>query len=204
MSTLSFDISQYDKLSEDQRQRMRSHYLSYVRAENAGVTQLHAELDTMYATIDALVQSQKIDRLISLMHTSAHVVLFATEASQTSLIEFQLGMRVEGKKVRLVTEGSSDVNGIGALSPDDLLIVVTTSNGFAHRQRANIVRSSAHKVIVTANDDPDLHADFDEVLSIGSGAQEGSPLHRIYAFYGVIYLFDRLFSKYACTYDPEV
>ena len=204
MASLSFDLSQYDDLSDEQRQQLRRHYLSDVKAENAGAADLHKELNQIYGTVDELMQTEKVERLISLLHTSAHVVLFATEASQISLIEFQLGMRVEGRKVRLVTEDSSDVNGIGALSPNDLLIVVTTSNGFARRQRTNIIRSQAHKVIVTASDDPELHSHFDEVLSMGTGAEEGTALHRIYATYGVSYLFDRLFSKAACTYDPEV
>lgn len=204
MSRVSYDVPQPGALSDEERETLRRHYLVYAQAELRQGRKLRADLDHIYATVDELASSGKLDRLVSTMHTSAHVVLFSTEASRISLEEFQLAMLSEGRPVRMVGEDSSDINGIGALSEGDLLIVVTTSNGFAHRQRANICRSEAHKVIITAHDDPELHAEFDEVLSIGEGASEGSPLHRIYATFGVTYFFDRLFTLYANTYDPEL
>lgn len=204
MSNMSFHVPQAGTLTDEQRARIRRHFLAYVQAEAREGRSLHDDLDQIYSSIDSLMASDTIERLISVLHTSAHVVLFATEASKFSLTEFQLAMLSEERKVRLVSESSSDVNGIGALGQDDLLVVVTTSNGFALRQRRNIERSAAYKAIVTANDDPDLHACFDSVLSIGNGAQEGSPLHRIYATYGVTYFFDRLFSTYAQAYDPSI
>jgi DNA-binding MurR/RpiR family transcriptional regulator len=111
-------------------------------------------------------------------------------------------MLVEDKTVHLVPEDSPSTAMLDTLTPDDLIIVVTTSNGFARRQRAVIERCRAYKVIVTASEDPALHAIFDDVLAFGKDAGEGSSLHRIYATFGVTYFFDRLFAQYARAFDP--
>ncbi|WP_058271125.1 hypothetical protein [Olsenella massiliensis] len=204
MTSTPLDLSRPDGITDEQREMLRRHYLAYAKAESEQGRRLSADLARIYAAVDELCASESLSTLVSALHTSAHVVLFCTDSSTLALREFRLAMLSEGTLVRVVSESASDTNGIAALSKNDLLIVVTTSNGFAHRQRANIERSEAYKVILTANDDPKLHAGFDRVLSIGQGAEEGSPMHRIYATYGVTYFFDRLYTLYARAYDPAL
>ena len=121
-----------------------------------------------------------------------------------SLREFQQAMLAEGRVVRLISESSPEINFVTAMMPTDLLLVVTTSNGFARRQIARIKQSRADKAIITASEDPDLHSAFNEVLTIGHGAEEGSAMHRIYATFGVTYFFDLLFTQYARSFDEEL
>lgn len=204
MSEIGFHITQLRSLSDKEREELRRHYLVYTQAERDGGRRLHADLDNIYDTIDQLSDSGQLDRLVKSLHGSAHVVIFSTEASTLSLMEFQQAMLAEGKVVRLVSENSPEVNGVRALGPEDQLIVVTTSNGFARRQRQVIERSGAYKTIVTASEAPDLHAEFNEVLSIGQGSEEGSAMHRVYATFGVTYFFDRLFAQYARRYDVQL
>jgi DNA-binding MurR/RpiR family transcriptional regulator len=139
---------------------------------------------------------------VNSLNTCGRIVIFSTESSTLSLREFQQAMLVEDKTVHLVPEDSPSTAMLDTLTPNDLLIVVTTSNGFARRQRAVIERCHAYKVIVTASEDPALHAIFDDVLAFGKDADEGSSLHRIYATFGVTYFFDRLFAQYARAFDP--
>lgn len=204
MSEIGFHITQSRHLSDVEIAALRRHYLVYPRAERDEGCNLRQDLDKIYGTVDELVSSGALLKLVSAMSECPRVVIFSTDSSTLALREFQQAMLVEGKHVRLVSEGSTDINGIGALGPDDLLIVVTTSNGFARRQRALIDRSKAFKVIVTASHDDELHASFDDVLFIGDGAEEGSAMHRIYATFGVTYFFDRLFAQYARAYDPTL
>lgn len=209
MSEIGFRVTETGaRLTPDELSRLRRHYLTYVRATRDERRSLHADLDAIYSTIDGLVTTGSLADVARLAHDSDHVVLFATDSSTLSLREFQQAMLAEGRTVRMVAESSIERNGIRALGENDLLIVVTTSNAFAKRQARLITQSGAHKVLVTAsreaNATPEARALFDDILLIGEGCAEGSDLHRIYATYGVTYLFDCLFGEYALRYDPDL
>ncbi len=202
MSEIGFHIREAGKLSDDEFNALRRHYLVYAWAERDEHRNLHKDLDTIYTEIDGLVTRGGLLPIVNSLNTCERIVVFSTESSTLALREFQQAMLVEDKIVHLVSEDSPSVGLIDTLTPSDLLIVVTTSNGFARRQRAAIERCRAYKVIVTASEDPKLHAIFDDVLAIGRDASEGSSLHRIYATFGVTYFFDRLFAQYARAFDP--
>ena len=204
MSEIGFQIIPSRKLTDAEVQELRDHYLVYAKAERDEHRKLRADLDEIYTRIDKLFESGAMLRTVTTLYECDHIVVFATESSILALREFQQAMLSEGRKVRLVPEVGGDINSIRALPENDLLIVVTTSNGFARRQRERIVASKAFKVIVTASEDPELHAIFDDVFTIGEGSEEGSSLHRIYATFGVTYFFDRLFAQYARAFDPEL
>ena len=203
MSEIGFTITQSKTLPPEELASLRRHYLIYARAERDETRDLHADLDAIYDGIDALVRKGGLAQVITTLNQCGKVVVFATDSSTLSLREFQQAMLAVDRPVTLVAESAPDAGSVAELGPDDVLIVVTTSNGFARRQRALIEQSKAYKVIVTASEDAELHASFDEVLSIGEGSGEGSSLHRIYATFGVTYFFDRLFSQYARAYDRE-
>lgn len=203
MSEIGFTITQSKNLTEEELASLRRHYLIYARAERDEIRDLHADLDAIYTDIDSLVRKGGLAQVITTLSQCGKVVVFATDSSTLALREFQQAMLAVDRPVTLVAESAPDAETVADLGPDDVLIVVTTSNGFARRQRALIERSSAYKVIVTASEDPGLHAIFDQVLSIGEGSDEGSSLHRIYATFGVTYFFDRLFSQYARAFDRE-
>jgi DNA-binding MurR/RpiR family transcriptional regulator len=204
MSEIGFQIIPARRLSAAELQSLRNHYLVYDKAERDEHRSLRRDLDEIYGRIDALVEGGAMLRTVSALNECDHIVVFATESSILALREFQQAMLAEGKAVRLVPEVGGDINSIHALPENDLLIVVTTSNGFARRQRTRIEASRAFKVIVTASEDRELHSVFDDVLTIGEGSDEGSSLHRIYATFGVTYFFDRLFAQYARAFDPEL
>lgn len=203
MSEIGFTITPSRELTADELASLRRHYLTYARAERDEVRDLHADLDAIYDGIDALVRTGGLARTITTLNQCGKVVVFSTDSSTLSLREFQQAMLAVDKPITLVAESAPDAGTVADLCPDDVLIVVTTSNGFARRQREAIEQSKAFKIIVTASKDPDLHAIFDEVLTIGEGSEEGSSLHRVYATFGVTYFFDRLFSQYARAYDRE-
>ena len=203
MSEIGFTITQSKNLTEEELASLRRHYLIYARAERDEIRDLHADLDAIYTDIDSLVRKGGLAQVITTLSQCGKVVVFATDSSTLALREFQQAMLAVDRPVTLVAESAPDAETVADLGPDDVLIVVTTSNGFARRQRALIERRRAYKVIVTASEDPGLHAIFDQVLSIGEGSDEGSSLHRIYATFGVTYFFDRLFSQYARAFDRE-
>lgn len=202
MSEIGFHITQTRHLSEVELAALRRHYLVYPKAERDEGRDLRSDLNTIYENVDKLVSSGALLKLVGALSECKRVVVFATESSTLSLREFQQAMMAENKQVRLVSEGSLDINGIRALGADDLLLVVTTSGAFARRQQALIERSGAFKVLVTASHDDELHQIFNDVQFLGEGSEEGSATHRIYATFGVTYFFDRLFAQYARAYDP--
>lgn len=202
MSEIGFHIKEAGELSDDEFNALRRHYLVYAWAERDEHRNLHRDLDAIYTEIDGLVARGGLLPIVNSLNTCGRIVIFSTESSTLALREFQQAMLVEDKTVHLVPEDSPSTAMLDTLTPNDLLIVVTTSNGFARRQRAVIERCHAYKVIVTASEDPALHAIFDDVLAFGKDADEGSSLHRIYATFGVTYFFDRLFAQYARAFDP--
>ncbi len=205
MSEIGFKITMLPQsLTDEQVAELRRHYLVYAKAERDEGRNLHQDLDAIYDEVDKLSEDGALLRLASTLHDCKHVVIFATDASMLSLREFQQAMLAEGKVVRLVSESAPEINSVTAMMPSDLLIVVTTSNGFARRQIDRIQRSRAYKVIVTASEDPALHSSFNEVMALGKGAEEGSALHRIFATFGVTYFFDRLFTQYARAFDADL
>ena len=202
MSEIGFHIKEAGELSDDEFNALRRHYLVYAWAERDEHRNLHRDLDAIYTEIDGLVARGELLPIVNSLNTCGRIVIFSTESSTLALREFQQAMLVEDKTVHLVPEDSPSTAMLDTLTPNDLLIVVTTSNGFARRQRTVIERCHAYKVIVTASEDPALHAIFDDVLAVGKDADEGSSLHRIYATFGVTYFFDRLFAQYARAFDP--
>ncbi len=56
--------------------------------------------------------------------------------------------------------------------------------------------SGATKVLVTANDEPELHASYDEVILMGPPLAEHVAPHRVYALFGTAYLMNRLLEDY--------
>lgn len=209
MSEIGFRVTETSgRITSEELAKLRRHYLTYTRAVRDQGRSLHDDLDAIYSTVDALARGGSLADVARLLHDSDHVVLFATDSSTLSLREFQQAMLAEGRTVRMVAESSIERNGIRALSENDLLVVVTTSNSFAKRQARLITESGAHKVLVTASRDAeaphDPHALFDDILLIGEGCSEGSTLHRVYATYGVTYLFDCIFGEYALRYDAEL
>ena len=200
MSEIGFHIKEAGELSDDEFNALRRHYLVYAWAERDEHRNLHRDLDAIYTEIDGLVARGELLPIVNSLNTCGRIVIFSTESSTLALREFQQAMLVEDKTVHLVPEDSPSTAMLD--TPNDLLIVVTTSNGFARRQRTVIERCHAYKVIVTASEDPALHAIFDDVLAFGKDADEGSSLHRIYATFGVTYFFDRLFAQYARAFDP--
>lgn len=205
MSEIGFKITMLPQsLTDEQIAELRRHYLVYAKAERDEGRSLHQDLDAIYDKVDKLSEDGALLRLASTLHDCEHVVIFATDASMLSLREFQQAMLAEGKVVRLISESAPEINSVTAMMPSDLLIVVTTSNGFARRQIDRIQQSRAYKVIVTASEDPALHSSFNEVMALGKGAEEGSALHRIFATFGVTYFFDRLFTQYARAFDADL
>lgn len=205
MGEIGFHVVEAGELSDDEFNALRRHYLLYPWAERDEGRNLHRDLDAIYTEIDKLVATGGLSQLVNSLNMSDNITIFSTESSTLSLREFQQAMLIESKTIHLVPEGESlgdRAARVRDLGPNDLLIVVTTSNGFARRQRKLIEQSGAFKVIVTASEDNELHAAFDSVLTIGHGAEEGSSLHRIYATFGVTYFFDRLFTQYARAFDP--
>ena len=204
MSEIGFHIKEAGELSDDEFNALRRHYLVYAWAERDEHRNLHRDLDAIYTEIDGLVARGGLLPIVNSLNTCGRIVIFSTESSTLSLREFQQAMLAEGRVVRLISESSPEINFVTAMMPTDLLLVVTTSNGFARRQIARIKQSRADKAIITASEDPDLHSAFNEVLTIGHGAEEGSAMHRIYATFGVTYFFDRLFTQYARAFDEEL
>ena len=191
MSEIGFHIKEAGELSDDEFNALRRHYLVYAWAERDEHRNLHRDLDAIYTEIDGLVARGELLPIVNSLNTCGRIVIFSTESSTLALREFQQAMLVEDKTVHLVPEDSPSTAMLDTLTPNDLLIVVTTSNGFARRQRAVIERCHAYKVIVTASEE-----------AFGKDASEGSSLHRIYATFGVTYFFDRLFAQYARAFDP--
>ena len=131
MSEIGFHIKEASELSDDEFNALRRHYLVYAWAERDEHRNLHKDLDAIYTEIDGLVARGGLLPIVNSLNTCGRIVIFSTESSTLSLREFQQAMLVEDKTVHLVPEDSPSTAMLDTLTPNDLLIVVTTSNGFA-------------------------------------------------------------------------
>lgn len=150
----------------------------------------------IFDSVDKLQQDGVLQRLSQRASASSKAVLFSAESSAGAMTDFQYAMLVSGKLVQLVTECKPSVEAVRSLGPQDLLLVVSSSGSFALRQRALVESSGATKVLVTANDEPELHASYDEVILMGPPLAEHVAPHRVYALFGTAYLMNRLLEDY--------
>ncbi|MGN0055734.1 MAG: MurR/RpiR family transcriptional regulator [Atopobiaceae bacterium] len=202
--SIGFENFSEIKARSDEWQLFRHYFLTYPRLEQAGSHNLRHDLDQLYGQIDELMDTREVDVVLDALHRCDQLVLFSADSSSMSLVEFQRAMALEGRIVQLITESSPAADAVRELGPNDLLLAVSTSGAFVRRQQAQIRDSGAFKVYVTATRSQDLQQLFDTTLSMATDVQGPSPLHRMYASYGVAYLFDRLFSAYAHRYDDQL
>ncbi|MGN0287275.1 MAG: MurR/RpiR family transcriptional regulator [Atopobiaceae bacterium] len=201
--SIGFENFSEIKASSGEWELFRHYFLTYPRLEGAGSHTLRQDLGTLYGQIDELMGTHEVDVVLDALHRCDQLVLFSADSSSMSLVEFQRAMALEGRIVQLITESSPAADAIRELGPNDLLLTVSTSGAFVRRQQAQVQDSGAFKVYVTATQSPELMRLFDTTLCMAQDVQDPSPLHRMYASYGVAYLFDRLFSAYAHRYDAQ-
>lgn len=202
--SIGFENFSEIKASSSEWDVFRHYFLTYPKDEATSGHDLRHDLDALYQCIDQLMLDPKVDELVRTMRHCDQLVLFSADSSSMSLVEFQRAMILEGRLVQLITESSPAADAIRELGPNDVLVAVSTSGAFVCRQLAQVKDSGAYKAYVTAHHSADLEPLFDTVLPMADDVRENSPLHRMYASYGVAYFFDRLFSKYARAYDPEL
>lgn len=202
--SIGFENFSEVKASNGEWQLFRHYFLTYLRDCEGKGHSLRADLDLLYDTIDRLTTTPEAQGVVKALNHCDQIVLFSADSSSMSLAEFQKAMVIEGKVVQLITESSPAADAIRSLGPNDMLLAVSTSGAFVRRQRSQVSDSGAYKVYVTAMADPELEGLFDTELRIGDGVEDPDPRHRIYASYGVAYLFDRLFDAYARAYDSEL
>lgn len=150
----------------------------------------------IFDSVDRLQEDGILQRLSRRVRSSHKVVLFSAESSAGAVTDFQYAMLVSGKLVQLVTECKPSVEAVRNLGPQDLLLVVSSSGSFALRQQAQVESSGAAKVLITANDDPELHEPYDEAVLMGPPLAEHVAPHRVYALFGTAYLLNRLLEDY--------
>ena len=202
--SIGFENFSEIKASSGEWELFRHYFLTYPRLEGSGSHELRRDLDALYGQIDKLAASREVDAVLDALHRCDQVVLFSADSSSMSLVEFQRAMALEGRIVQLITESSPAADAVRELGPNDLLLTVSTSGAFVRRQRAQIRDSGAFKAYVTATRSQELEQLFDTTLLMVQNVSGPSPMHRLYASYGVAYLFDRLFYAYAHRYDAQL
>lgn len=183
-------------------QLFRDFFLGYV-ASGGDAGRLRSEIARLYDSVDAALGTPVTASLVSSLHDARTVVVLTADSSAAALAEFQRAMVMEGRLVRLVCESDPKEVLLASLGPADLLVAVSTSGGSVKRCLDLLEGCGAWKVLVSACDDELVQTPFDDALLIGHAMAEGEPLHRVFATYGVAYLFDRLFAEYAREWDPE-
>lgn len=180
----------------------RDYFCGYVAA-GGDAGRLRSEINSLYDSVDAALDTPMAASLVSSLHDARSVVLLTADSSAAALGEFQRAMVMEGRLVRLVSESDPKEELLASLGPADLLVAVSTSGGSVKRCLEPLEECAAWKVLVSACDDELVQTPFDDALLIGHAMAEGEPLHRVFATYGVAYLFDGLFAAYAREWDPE-
>ncbi len=180
----------------------RDYFLASM-ASGGDAGRLRSEIDRLYDSVDAAMDTPMAASLVSSLHGARSVTVLTADSSAAALGEFQRAMVMEGRLVRLVSESDPKEALLASLGPADLLVAVSTSGGSVKRCLDLLEGCEAWKVLVSACDDELVQTPFDDALLIGHAMAEGEPLHRVFATYGVAYLFDRIFAEYAGERGPE-
>lgn len=177
-------------------EEFRHYYLAAASPSSEYQVPVRQAMVEIFDSIDGLREGGVLRRLSRLLRDSDKVVLFSAESSAGAVTDFQYAMLVAGKLVRLVTESNPSVAAVQGLGPGDLLLVVSSSGSFAVRQKGQVEASGAHKVLVTANDDLELRAPYNEVVLMGPDLKQHVAPHRVYALFGTAYLMNHVLEHY--------
>lgn len=177
-------------------EEFRHYYLAAASPSSEYQVPMRQAMVEIFDSVDRLRESGALRRLSRLLGDSDNVVLFSAESSAGAVTDFQYAMLVAGKLVQLVTESNPSVATVKGLGPGDLLLVVSSSGSFAMRQKGQVEASGARKVLVTANDNHELHAPYDEVVLMGPDLKQRVAPHRVYALFGTAYLMNHVLEHY--------
>ena len=160
---------------------------------------LTAELSEMFSNINQQIDDETLDQLAARLRASEQPLLLASDYSAMAVREFQQSMLVLNK---LVTDSDGDLSVLNALTPHDVIIVISASGNFAQSIEKTIrPGTKGHKVIVTLNPSFEASEVFDSCICLSH-----SEYHRVrtaYSEYGIRYFFDLLYNRYFVRYGKN-
>lgn len=177
----------------------RSYYLQH--ADRPDYRQaLTREINEMIEELDRRMDAdEENERLIDLIHSARYVVFLTSDASTSTIRDFQQSMLFLGKIIRLISDAYTDNELVNSMEESDLLITLSASGTFAYAARDYVEHCKAQKLLFTVNRDPVFKKYYDHVYHL-SAQDRSNESHSVYGRYGMSYMFDILYSQYLRKY----
>jgi DNA-binding MurR/RpiR family transcriptional regulator len=179
----------------------RKYFTDYVDHDNFR-EYLTSEVANMFENINQQIDDATLDQLAARLRASEQPLLLSSDYSAMAVREFQQSMLVLNKLVRVVTDSDGDLSILNALTPHDVIIVISGSGNFVQSVEKTIrPGTNGYKVIVTLNPAFEASDLFDSCICLSH-----AEYHRVrtaYSEYGIRYFFDLLYNRYFLRYGKN-
>lgn len=203
IKSIGFDSFTHMK---DNVKRLRIHSMAFIDFVNQPTFKdsIVKSMDEMLKDINNTIAAQNIEELVEKIFSCRNIVILNADTSSSSAKEFQLEMVSVGRLIKLVTNLSSNIGILNALTEEDLLITCSASGNYAIITKDDIKDVKAHKVLITLNHAKQLNDYYDDIYFLSDNFQAceyiSNGMQNVYTRYGINYFFDLLFSIYVQNY----
>lgn len=154
-----------------------------------------SQLVEMLDSINERLDDATLDQLAASLRASEQPILLASDYSSMSLREFQQSMLVLNKLIRVATDSFGDLSVLNALTPHDVIIIVSAAGNFAQSvEKTFPAETKGKKIIVTLNPKFEASDAFDDCICLTHA--EYHRTKTVYSEYGFRYFFDLLYHRY--------
>jgi DNA-binding MurR/RpiR family transcriptional regulator len=159
---------------------------------------LGKQLYEMALDCDRRLTSEFLERTITKIKHSNQVVFLTSDVYSNQCSEFQKGMILSGKIVRVISNKFRDNSVLKSLDKDDMLIVLSVGGLFAGVSLDMVTTLNAHKILMTTNHKEIYRERYDEVWYLSS--EDQSQHRNAYTVFGIQYFLESIYAAYIRKY----
>ncbi|MCD4962554.1 MurR/RpiR family transcriptional regulator [Enterococcus casseliflavus] len=153
----------------------------------------------MIEDIDEMFSVNIVEEIIDLLFNHKDVILLCANNTSGDLIRFQQELIYGNKEIKIVSKAYTNNENIKSLSEESLIIVVSASGKFAEIANDWLNHLKGKKVLITAYRNQSFFEQYHHVFYISKNSFSSDYLG-IYGKYGIVYIFDLIFSSYLSKY----
>lgn len=141
-----------------------------------------------------LCLKKQLDNILKYIQECNQIVFLVSDIYSAECMEFQKGMILAGKMVRVVSHKFTDNKLLDSLNENDLLIIISISGGFAARINEFVESFKCKKTFLTAVNKKEFNDKYDLVLNISS--EELPQTKTVYHMFAIEYCLDIIYNEY--------
>lgn len=160
------------------------------------------ELKDMANELEHTFDQNKVEQIARKIHDSKEVIFLSSYSTLMELMEFQRPLILSGKLIKIMSDQNLNIDQLHALNENDFLVTVSASGMFAELISPVLDSVKAHKLLITASRAPSFLTFYDEIFYLSE--KDYTNVKSIYGKYGLMFLFDLLYSVYIRNYGVDI